>query len=49
MQSIADEIEGFTLRSMRVNGKVMKVIAGKYDDFVRFLRSNFEEEKEKET
>lgn len=28
MQSIADEIQDFTLKPMRVNGKVMKVISG---------------------
>lgn len=44
MQSIADEIQGFTLKSMRVNGKVMKVIVGKYEDFMSFLRSSFEEQ-----
>lgn len=44
MQSIADEIEGFTLKPIRVNGKVMKVVSGKYEDFVEFLRSSFEEE-----
>jgi hypothetical protein len=49
MQSIADEIQGFKLKSMRVHGKVMKVIVGKYEDFVEFLKSNFEEEEEKKT
>jgi hypothetical protein len=49
MQSIADEIQGFKLKSMRVHGKVMKVIVGKYEDFVEFLKSNFEEGEEKET
>ncbi|MGH9965983.1 MAG: hypothetical protein ACRD5E_14320 [Nitrososphaeraceae archaeon] len=44
MQSIADEIQGFELKPMRVNGKVMKVIAGNYDDFLNFLRSTFEEQ-----
>ncbi|MGA7368758.1 MAG: hypothetical protein WBX01_06475 [Nitrososphaeraceae archaeon] len=43
MQSIADEIQGFSLKNLRINGSQMKVVAGPYDKFLEFLNCKFQE------
>jgi hypothetical protein len=44
LQSLSDEIEGFRIKSMRINNKVMKVAAGSYDHFLRFISFNLEDD-----
>lgn len=44
MQALADEIEGFEYRNLRINGKKMRVVIGAVEDFMRFLSCDFEEE-----
>jgi hypothetical protein len=47
MQSLAEEIPGFVYKNMKVNGKVMRVVSGSYDDFlISFLNCKFEEDEE---
>lgn len=44
LQSLSDEIEGFKIKSMRINDRVMKVAAGNYQDFLKFLNVKFEDD-----
>jgi hypothetical protein len=44
LSALAAEIPGFKYGGMKISGKTMKVVHGKYDDFVAFLKCKVEEE-----
>jgi hypothetical protein len=46
MQSLADEIEGFKCKNLKLHGRQMRAIVGSRKDFETFLNCNFAEEEE---
>jgi hypothetical protein len=44
MQALAREIPSFEYEPLKLNGETTRVVHGSYDNFVRFLECDFEDQ-----